>query len=388
MVVEGVETLAKGGRRGASRRTSSDPTKEPCSRSSRTTCSEDSTLAEARREARPGARLQRPEAASNLAPLGRGRVQGGAGCTPTPTPRARSSRSSARTRWRSPTEVGKLGSWAGGEAIGRARGRAARRARARGRSLGADRRVGRRATRRHSSRRASSRFENNDEPFLLAVSLASHVGRVRAAQALAEEGLGVAGRSPSRLKIKDFPARKALAARGALLARRARRRARPPRRPGRRDQGRVEALRRSSSWCAHSIDVTRGRPSSRSRRARLFATSRAAWAFLRAAVFLWIAPRAAARSIQRWSAVCSAASLVLVAGLDRSLEPTRDRLHGRAVAEVLAAIHGGRAHALLLLLDVRHPKKGPQRCGLGRWYQRLLAHKRHAPVTHVCAFRN
>jgi DNA polymerase III subunit delta len=47
------------------------------------------------------------------------------------------------------------------------------------------------------------------EPFLLAVSLASHVGRVRAGQALAEEGLStreIAG----RLKMKEFPARKAL----------------------------------------------------------------------------------------------------------------------------------------------------------------------------------
>jgi DNA polymerase-3 subunit delta len=47
------------------------------------------------------------------------------------------------------------------------------------------------------------------EPFLLAVDLASHVGRVRAGQALAEEGLStreIAG----RLKMKEFPARKAL----------------------------------------------------------------------------------------------------------------------------------------------------------------------------------
>jgi DNA polymerase-3 subunit delta len=47
------------------------------------------------------------------------------------------------------------------------------------------------------------------EPFLLAVGLASHVGRVRAAQALAEEGLRsreIAG----RLKMKEYPARKAL----------------------------------------------------------------------------------------------------------------------------------------------------------------------------------
>jgi DNA polymerase-3 subunit delta len=47
------------------------------------------------------------------------------------------------------------------------------------------------------------------ESFVLAVGLASHVGRVRAAQALAEEGLRsreIAG----RLKMKEFPARKAL----------------------------------------------------------------------------------------------------------------------------------------------------------------------------------
>ena len=47
------------------------------------------------------------------------------------------------------------------------------------------------------------------EPFLLAVGLASHVGRVRAAQVLAEEGLG-SREVAARLKMKDFPARKAL----------------------------------------------------------------------------------------------------------------------------------------------------------------------------------
>jgi DNA polymerase III subunit delta len=47
------------------------------------------------------------------------------------------------------------------------------------------------------------------EPFLLAVGLASHVGRVRAAQALAEEGLR-AREIAGRLKMKEFPARKAL----------------------------------------------------------------------------------------------------------------------------------------------------------------------------------
>jgi DNA polymerase-3 subunit delta len=48
------------------------------------------------------------------------------------------------------------------------------------------------------------------EPFVLALALASHVRRVRAAQALAEEGLG-AREIAKRLRMKEFPARKALA---------------------------------------------------------------------------------------------------------------------------------------------------------------------------------
>ena len=47
------------------------------------------------------------------------------------------------------------------------------------------------------------------DPFLIAVNLASHVGKVRAAQALAEEGLAVRDIA-SRLRMKEFPARKAL----------------------------------------------------------------------------------------------------------------------------------------------------------------------------------
>lgn len=47
------------------------------------------------------------------------------------------------------------------------------------------------------------------EAFLLAVGLASHVARVRAAQALAEEGLG-AREVAARLNIREFPARKVL----------------------------------------------------------------------------------------------------------------------------------------------------------------------------------
>ena len=47
------------------------------------------------------------------------------------------------------------------------------------------------------------------EPFAVASALASSVGRVRAAQAMAEEGLGAA-EVAKRLRIKDYPARKAL----------------------------------------------------------------------------------------------------------------------------------------------------------------------------------
>ena len=48
------------------------------------------------------------------------------------------------------------------------------------------------------------------EPFTIAAALASYVGRVGSAQALASEGLGAA-EVAKRLKIKEYPARKALA---------------------------------------------------------------------------------------------------------------------------------------------------------------------------------
>ena len=88
-------------------------------------------------------------------------------------------------------EIRKLGAWAGGEPVGRARGRAARRARARGAAWALTDAWGARdlPTLLEACELA---FENKEEPFLLAVRLASHVGRVRTAQAMAEEGLGVA----------------------------------------------------------------------------------------------------------------------------------------------------------------------------------------------------
>ena len=47
------------------------------------------------------------------------------------------------------------------------------------------------------------------EPFGIAVALASYVGRVGAAQAFSEEGLNTA-EIAKRLRIKDYPARKAV----------------------------------------------------------------------------------------------------------------------------------------------------------------------------------
>ena len=48
------------------------------------------------------------------------------------------------------------------------------------------------------------------EPFAIAAALAAYAGRVRAAQALVGEGLG-AGEVAKRLRLKEYPARKALA---------------------------------------------------------------------------------------------------------------------------------------------------------------------------------
>ena len=48
------------------------------------------------------------------------------------------------------------------------------------------------------------------EPFILCLAIASHVGRVRAAQLFGEQGLG-AREIAKRLRIKEYPARKALA---------------------------------------------------------------------------------------------------------------------------------------------------------------------------------
>jgi hypothetical protein len=53
--------------------------------------------------------------------------------------------------------------------------------------------------------------------------------------------------------------------------------------------------------------------------------------------------------------LCGRASRLSVC--DRCLEPPRQRLDGRSIAQVLEPLARGRADALLLLLDVRHERE-------------------------------
>ncbi len=118
------------------------------------------------------------------------------------------------------------------------------------------------------------------EPFLLAVGLASHVGRVRAAQALAEEGLG-ATRDRRSPEDEGVSRAEGPTARGALLAGRARHGSRPPRRARCRAQGWIEALGRAraaaradrrDAACRSARDGRRGlAPGDEPRRLRLLA---------------------------------------------------------------------------------------------------------------------
>ena len=77
--------------------------------------------------------------------------------------------------------------------------------------------------------------------------------------------------------------------------------------------------------------------------ARARSEPRGARAFLRAAVFLCSAPRDAALSIVRTSSRCSGRDRVRVAVGDGRLEPLRQRLDARAVAQVLQPLAGGGA---------------------------------------------
>jgi DNA polymerase-3 subunit delta len=104
-------------------------------------------------------------------------------------------------------EVDKLAAWAGGDPVGR---REVEQLAAPGREAAAWA-----VTDAWGARDLPALLEacelalEKKDPFLIAVNLASHVGRVRAAQALAEEGLAIR-EIASRLRMKEFPARKAL----------------------------------------------------------------------------------------------------------------------------------------------------------------------------------
>src|SRR5437870_12998749 len=76
--------------------------------------------------------------------------------------------------------------------------------------------------------------------------------------------------------------------------------------------------------------------------------------------------RADEPDVSRGDALCVAVS-------DRVAKPPGQRLHRRAVAHVLEPLLGGRPHALLLLLDVRHFRSNARGPRARRWYQSLLS---------------
>lgn len=108
------------------------------------------------------------------------------------------------------SEVEKIATWAGGEAIGRRQVEALAVA---GGETAVWALTDAWGTRDPAATLASceSLLERNTrQPFGIAAALANYVSRVRAAQVLAAEGLD-AGAIAKRLRIKDYPARKALA---------------------------------------------------------------------------------------------------------------------------------------------------------------------------------
>jgi DNA polymerase-3 subunit delta len=105
------------------------------------------------------------------------------------------------------TEVDKIVAWADGEPIGRAQ---VEQLAAHGREAAAWALTDAWGARDLPAVLAACELAlERKEPFVLALGLAGHVGRVRAAQALAEEGLR-SREVATRLKMKEFPARKAL----------------------------------------------------------------------------------------------------------------------------------------------------------------------------------
>ena len=118
--------------------------------------------------------------------------------------------------------------------------------------------------------------------------------------------------------------------------------------------------RRTSSSQRALIDLSAGeRLTLAAERRRLRRARGARGAFLRAAVFLCSAPRDGAPCRPSARARGARWRRVLVARGRRGLEPLRQRLDRRAVAEVLVPLALGDPDALLLLLNVRHVEERP-----------------------------
>ena len=192
----------------------------------------------------------------------------------------------------------------------------------------------------------------------LVAPLASHVGRVRACQGLAAEGVE-AREAAAKLKLHPFAAEKVFAHAGNYAG---------------------TSCARDRPACGARSGAERRQPADRRARARAGARRGDAAAAARSRrprgepVGLRLPPggsvpvqRAARRSAIEpgTSFLCSSATRPC-RPLDRGCEAPGQRLRGRAEAEVLEPLLGGGPDALLLLLDVRH-LRGCPRSGRQRW---------------------
>ena len=226
--------------------------------------------------------------------------------------------------------------------------------------LHAHRRMGE-TRRRHRARRVESLLERAGSRELprLAALLANHVARVRACQALAEEGVRPRDAAGKLKCIRSPPKRR------SRTRRTTRRRA------------------RATRSCAWPSSTSRSRANSRlSRRARARARARRGDAGARSrrkSVERDDEPRRPATSAappcscgahrepQRGRATRRAACAPRPRGSrplgDRGLEAPPERLRRGLEAEVLEPLLGGGPDALLLLLDVRHSVETPAPAG-------------------------
>ena len=203
------------------------------------------------------------------------------------------------------------------------------------------------------------RSTRSGEIHMLVGRLAAHVRRVQACQTPRRRGGPRPRTRPRELKMHPFAAQKAFDAGAELLGRGAARGDRRARGPRPRAEGRQPASGRARAPADARRDHARPRagassePRSRSRRRAARPAPSCGRRCSRGA-----RPCVAARSTS--GRACGARRRSRgVAGGDRGLEALRQRLHGRAEADVLVAAGGRGPDALLLLLDVRHSVKRP-----------------------------